>query len=179
MKLKTIKIQGKDYVEVHERLKYFRNTYKDFSLVTEVVEKTETSILLKAIITNEVGKVIATGLAEEIKGVGFINKTSHIENCETSAWGRALANFGIGIDSGIASVQEVRNAKDKQQDLNTKPVPKPKPKSKEKRDIDIPMFLKWIASLSVEDKNMDFILKYLDENHYNYTKKQVTSLIKS
>ena len=45
MKLKTIKIQGKDYVEVHERLKYFRNNYKDFSLVTEVIEKTENSIL--------------------------------------------------------------------------------------------------------------------------------------
>ena len=151
MKLKTIKIQGKDYVEVHERIKYFRNTYKDFSLVTEIIDKTEKSILLKAIITNEAGKIIATGLAEEIKGVGFINKTSHIENCETSAWGRALANFGIGIDSGIASVQEVKNAKNQQDYLATAPKVKPVV-NKEKRDIDIPMFLKWIASLSEEDK---------------------------
>ena len=76
MKLKTIKIQGKDYVEVHERLKYFRNNYKDFSLVTEVIEKTENSILLQGVISNAEGKIVATGLAEEIKGVGFINKTS-------------------------------------------------------------------------------------------------------
>jgi|TARA_R110000787_G_scaffold44300_2_gene108792 hypothetical protein len=178
MKLKTIKIQGKDYVEVHERIKYFRNTYKDFSLVTEIIDKTEKSILLKAIITNEAGKIIATGLAEEIKGVGFINKTSHIENCETSAWGRALANFGIGIDSGIASVQEVKNAKNQQDYLATAPKVKPVV-NKEKRDIDIPMFLKWIASLSEEDKNMKFVVKYLDDNYYNYTQEQVKSLIKS
>jgi len=178
MKLKTIKIQGKDYVEVHERIKYFRNTYKDFSLVTEIIDKTEKRILLKAIITNEAGKIIATGLAEEIKGVGFINKTSHIENCETSAWGRALANFGIGIDSGIASVQEVKNAKNQQDYLATAPKVKPVV-NKEKRDIDIPMFLKWIASLSEEDKNMKFVVKYLDDNYYNYTQEQVKSLIKS
>ena len=169
MKLKTIKIQGKDY---------FRNTYKDFSLVTQIIDKTEKSILLKAIITNEAGKIIATGLAEEIKGVGFINKTSHIENCETSAWGRALANFGIGIDSGIASVQEVKNAKNQQDYLATAPKVKPVV-NKEKRDIDIPMFLKWIASLSEEDKNMKFVVKYLDDNYYNYTQEQVKSLIKS
>ena len=178
MKLKTIKIQGKDYVEVHERLKYFRNNYKDFSLVTEVIEKTENSILLQGVISNAEGKIVATGLAEEIKGVGFINKTSHIENCETSAWGRALANFGIGIDSGIASVQEVKNAKDQQKELQTAPALYPVSEPQEKRDIDIPMFLKWIASLSAEDKNMAFVLNYLDENNYAYTQKQVRSLIK-
>ena len=37
----------------------------------------------------------------------FINKSSYVENCETSAWGRALANFGIGVDSSIASAEEV------------------------------------------------------------------------
>ena len=55
-KLKTIDVKGKKYVEVHERLKYFRTNYKNHSLITEVVEKTENSIMIKAVITNEDGK---------------------------------------------------------------------------------------------------------------------------
>ncbi len=115
-KLKTIDVKGKPYVEVHERLKYFRANYKEYSLLSEVVEKTNSSILIKAVITNSEGMVIATGLAEEVKGSSFINKTSYVENCETSAWGRALANLGIGLDSSVASYDEVANAK-----LNSSP----------------------------------------------------------
>tara|TARA_R100001230_G_C5686790_1_gene196616 strand:- start:905 stop:1459 length:555 start_codon:yes stop_codon:yes gene_type:complete len=115
-KLKTIDVKGKKYVEVHERLKYFRTNFKNHSLITEVVEKTDSSILIKAVITNEEGKVVATGLAEEVKGSSFINKTSYVENCETSAWGRALGNLGIGLDSAVASYEEVANAK-----LNSSP----------------------------------------------------------
>tara|TARA_B100000902_G_C27132711_1_gene824491 strand:- start:5 stop:484 length:480 start_codon:yes stop_codon:yes gene_type:complete len=109
--MKTINIKGKDYVEVNERVKYFRKNYPKHSLATKVIEKTEKSILIKAIIRDENKRKIATGLAEEIKGSSFINTTSHVENCETSAWGRALANFGIGIDTAIASSDEVQNAK--------------------------------------------------------------------
>ena len=49
-------------------------------------------------------------MAEEIKGSTFINKTSYVENCETSAWGRALANFGIGLETAVASADEIQNA---------------------------------------------------------------------
>ena len=65
---------------------------------------------LKAIIKNPDGVILATGLAYEKEGSTFINKTSYIENCETSAWGRALGNLGIGIDTSIASAEEVGNA---------------------------------------------------------------------
>ena len=41
------------------------------------------------------GEIIATGWAEEIRGQGNVNKTSHVENCETGAVGRALANAGL------------------------------------------------------------------------------------
>jgi hypothetical protein len=41
------------------------------------------------------GEIIATGWAEEIRGQGNVNKTSHLENCETGAVGRALANAGL------------------------------------------------------------------------------------
>ena len=39
--------------------------------------------------------MIATGYAEEVRGAGNVNRTSHVENCETSAIGRALANCGM------------------------------------------------------------------------------------
>ena len=119
--LKSINIKGKQYVEVNERLRYFRENYKDWSLESGVIEKTENSITIKATIKDNEGRVRATGLAEEIKGSTFINKTSYVENCETSAWGRALANLGIGIDVSVASFDEVANAISQQ---------KPKPKKK-------------------------------------------------
>ena len=110
MKLKTINIKGKEYVEVNERIKYFRKTYPKYSLTSEVLEKTSDSILIIASILNEEGRVIANGLAEENRGSSYINKTSYVENCETSAWGRALANLGIGLDTSVASAEEVQNA---------------------------------------------------------------------
>jgi hypothetical protein len=109
-KLKTVNIKGKEYVEVNERLIYFRKNFPNYSLTSEVLEKTDKSILILATISNDEGKVIATGMAEEVKGSTFINKTSYVENCETSAWGRALANFGIGLDTSVASADEVKNA---------------------------------------------------------------------
>jgi hypothetical protein len=117
--LKSINIKGKQYVEVNERLRYFRENFKDWSLESEVVEKTNTSITIKAIIKDAEGRTRATGLAEEVKGSTFINKTSYVENCETSAWGRALGNLGIGIETSVASYEEVANAI-KQQDQKTK-----------------------------------------------------------
>ena len=55
--------------------------------------------------------ILATGTAYEREGSSFINNTSYIENAETSATGRCLALCGFGIDSSIASVEEVNNAK--------------------------------------------------------------------
>ena len=108
-KLKTINIKGKQYVEVNERLKYFRENYPDHSLITEVLQCTDEHCVMKATILNG-GVEIANGHAHEVKSASFINKTSFVEVCETSAWGRALANFGIGIDASVASAQEVVTA---------------------------------------------------------------------
>lgn len=114
-KLKTVVIKGKEYVEVNTRIKYFRQNFKDWSLTSELVELTNESVLIKAVIRNPEGRVIATGFAHEEKSSSYINKTSYIENCETSAWGRALGNLGIGIDSGVASLEEVQTAIKKQE----------------------------------------------------------------
>ena len=121
MKLKTVNIKGKEYVEVNERLIYFRKKFPKHRLISEVIEKTENSILIMASVIDENDNTIATGLAEEIKGSTFINKTSYVENCETSAWGRALANFGIGLDTSVASADEVNNAIANQETAVKKP----------------------------------------------------------
>ncbi len=139
-KLKSVNIKGKEYVEVNERLRYFRSTYPNYSLTSEVLEKTDKSILVLATIINEDGRVLATGMAEEEKGSTFINKTSYVENCETSAWGRALANFGIGLDTSVASADEVQNAIVNQ----------------DKKPIDILMDL--------NDEKMTDVLKYVVAN---------------
>jgi hypothetical protein len=108
-KLKTINIKGKEYVEVNERLKYFRENHPEHSLTTEIIQCTEEHCVIKATICHG-GVEIATGHAHEVRSANFINKTSFVEVCETSAWGRALANFGIGIYSQVASAHEVANA---------------------------------------------------------------------
>ena len=158
--LKSINIKGKQYVEVNERLRYFRENYKDWSLESGVIEKTENSITIKATIKDNEGRVRATGLAEEIKGSTFINKTSYVENCETSAWGRALANLGIGIDVSVASFDEVANA-----------ITQQKPKAKKKKPISQERFEEAILAISEG--------KYTHEQlrgNFDLTKEQLKSI---
>lgn len=116
-----VNIKGKSYVTVAERLKAFREKYPDYALLTEIVELTEERVVMKASIQYG-DEVIATGHAYEDKNSTFINKTSFIENCETSAWGRALANL-FGAYDDIASADEVANAVKQQENkpwLNNK-----------------------------------------------------------
>jgi len=115
-KFKTTNIKGKEYVEVNERIKYFRfsEDYKGWSLSSEVVHLDAESCVIRAEIRDENWVLRATGFAQEDKSSSYINKTSYVENCETSAWGRALANLGIGIDTSIASSNEVSMAIAKQ-----------------------------------------------------------------
>lgn len=119
-KLKTIDIRGKQYVTVNERLKHFRETYPNYALLSEVVHLDGDSVAVKATIYDENDRAIATGLASEERIASTINKTSYVENCETSAWGRCLANFGIGIDANVASADELANALDRQEALREK-----------------------------------------------------------
>jgi len=109
-KLKTINIKGKKYVEVNERLKYFRSNYPNYSLTSKITHIDSEMVVIQSDILDPEGNVKATGHAHEEKGANYINKTSYVENCETSSWGRALANFGIGIDESVASAQELQMA---------------------------------------------------------------------
>jgi hypothetical protein len=108
--LKTVDIKGKKYVEVSERIKYFRETCQGWSIITKIIEYTPERVLMRADVTDDKGSIVSTGHAYEDANNGFINKTSYIENCETSAVGRALGFLGIGIDDSVASALEVVNA---------------------------------------------------------------------
>ena len=108
--MKTVDIKGKPYVMVNERITFFRDTFKDHKLITEMLSNDKGICIFRAIVLNEKNEMIATGHAREDVTDGFINKTSYIENCETSAIGRCLACLGIGIDNSIASAEDVANA---------------------------------------------------------------------
>ena len=115
-KFKTTNIRGKQYVEVNERIKFFRQEeqYKNWTLMSEFSVLDSEQAVCKATIADTAGRVIAVGHAHEERGSSNINKTSYVENCETSAIGRALAMLGIGIDTSIASANEVQDAIAKQ-----------------------------------------------------------------
>lgn len=109
-----VKIGDKDYKTVAERIDSFRKDeeYKDFAVKTKIVSNTE-YVIVRAKILNPDGKVVATGTAEENRNDGYINKTSALENCETSAVGRALAFLGFA-GTEIASADELVAAQEQQ-----------------------------------------------------------------
>lgn len=118
--LKTIEFKGKGYAQVNERVKAFRMICPNGTISTEIVDLTDGVVTMKASIYNDEG-IIATGYAQEKESSSYINKTSFIENCETSAVGRALGFAGIGIDGSMASADELANALNNQAKETTKP----------------------------------------------------------
>ena len=105
----TVNIKGKEYVMVNERIKEFREKHPDFSLESEIVSLDNDSCVIRAVVKNQAGRIIATGLDREERQdkTSLVNLNAYLENCETSAWGRALDNLGIGIDVAIASGDEM------------------------------------------------------------------------
>lgn len=108
--LDTVNIKGKDYVQVNDRVKAFRSVCPGGVIETEMVYYEGGRVMFKATIKDQDDRILATGYAEEKEGSTMINKTSFIENCETSAVGRALGFAGIGIDGSMASAEEVATA---------------------------------------------------------------------
>lgn len=113
-----INIHGKQYKTVAERVNEFREAHPDYAILTEIV-RADDLVQVKAIIENTEGRTIATGFAEEVRGSTNINKTSALENCETSAIGRALSAFGLS-GTEYASANEVMNAIAQQAELEAK-----------------------------------------------------------
>ena len=109
--IETINIKGKEYATVNERLGAFWTQCPDGYVTTEMLSDDGNRCVFKAAVFEHMTdpKPKGTGHAFEVKS-GMINSTSYLENCETSALGRALANAGFGIVSAIASADEVQNA---------------------------------------------------------------------
>lgn len=129
---KVSPIKDKPYIEVNERVKAFRKLFPTGSILTDMVSNENGVCIFKATVGYEEEngnfRVLATGMAYEKENSTFINKTSYIENAETSAVGRALGLAGYGIDTSIASAEEVANAME-----NQKSEPKPTPKKEVKK----------------------------------------------
>ena len=119
----TMNIAGKDYAEVNQRIKAFRMVYPEGTINTEIISLENGVCTMKSTAMNE-GKILGTGFAQEKEGSTFINKTSYIENCETSAVGRALGMCGFGIDTSVCSAEELQNALNNQNKPETKSKPK-------------------------------------------------------
>ena len=111
--IKTTNIKGKDYAEVPQRIKAFRMVYPDGFIQTELLSDVDGVCHFKASVGyyyDMAPVILGTGHAYEKESSSFINKSSYIENCETSAVGRALGMAGFGIDTSVASYEEVANA---------------------------------------------------------------------
>lgn len=102
-------IKGRPYMEVNQRIKAFRMCYPMGYIKTEMLSNENGVCIFKAVVG--VGEtVLGIGHAYEKENSTFINKTSYIENAETSSVGRALGMAGFGIDTSVASAEEVQNA---------------------------------------------------------------------
>lgn len=127
-KLQTIDIKGKKYSTVDSRVEFFREKFPQWSLETEypILDLDKGVCVCRAVVKDETGKIMADGFAHEwqSKPGSMVNKTSYIENAQTSAVGRALGFIGIGINGmGIATAEEVQTAID-HQEANDMPTPK-------------------------------------------------------
>lgn len=110
----TINIKGKQYATVDARVAAFWELYPQGSITTDLLEDNGERCVFKATAWDG-PTAIATGHAFELQSASYINKTSYLENCETSAVGRALGFLGIGLNGSIASADEVKVAIDNQE----------------------------------------------------------------
>ena len=135
--MKLTPVRGKDYAEVHQRIKGFRMVYPDGFITTNIERETDGFVIVKARCgyRDESGQmcVIAEGTAFEERTSSPINRTSYIENCETSAVGRCLGFAGFGIDTAVCSADEMKGVveieKDQMRDDGYDPDAKVKPET--------------------------------------------------
>jgi hypothetical protein len=98
-----------DYEPVEVRLEKFIKDYPSFRIATELEVVEATRYIVKAYLFKDAsdGVAWATGYAEETVSSRGVNQTSALENCETSAIGRALANAGYAPKGKRPSREEM------------------------------------------------------------------------
>jgi hypothetical protein len=152
----TTDIKGKNYAEVNQRIKAFRMVYPTGCIRTEMKSNENGVCIFKAYVWNN-DRLLGTGYAYEKENSTFINKTSYIENCETSAVGRALGMAGFGIDTSVASAEEVINAMNNQMptEEDAKEYVFAFGKHKDKKLTDViknnPDYIEWLLSNSNDE----------------------------
>lgn len=153
--LSTVDVKGKEYVVVPQRVKAFRKLYPDGFIMTDILSHENGVVVMqaKAGYYDEEGNafVLGTGLAFEKADSSYINKTSYIENCETSAIGRALGFLGLGIDAAICSAEELINAVSNQD----KPARKPEKAAEVKKDA--PAEVATVAKVPALSESMQYL----------------------
>ena len=168
--IKTTDIKGKEYAEVNQRIKAFRMVYPQGFIRTKIVELKDGVCTMNAsvgyyeMVNNEsIEYELGTGTAYEKEDSSFINKTSYIENCETSAVGRALGMAGFGIDVSVASAEEVANAMANQEvtqeEADTYKLTFGKHKGKTLKEIykEAPDYIQWMLNNSNDERMIKLI----------------------
>ena len=158
--IKTTDIKGKDYAEVPQRVTAFRKLYPQGTITTEILSIEDGICVMKATVSNN-GEILGEGTAYEKENGSFINKTSYIENCETSAVGRALGFAGFGVDVSIASAEEVINAINNQNNSKTETETKSENAKKSKKQKQNVEDKKAELKGLLEETNSD-VKKFLD-----------------
>lgn len=177
-----------DYVPVSERLELFRAEHPDWALLSEVQVDDGEKIRMVAWVVDDTGRKIACGHAEEDRRHGPVNRTSAVENCETSAWGRALANLGYEVKRGIASREEI----DKVSRARVRPQKKTSGKEDSSKDNepesgnDVPVLAPWQAigsvaqrfGISDEDRKAVMVAVSGKERSRDLTNDEVTTVMR-
>tara|TARA_Y100001963_G_scaffold113898_1_gene157824 strand:+ start:938 stop:1573 length:636 start_codon:yes stop_codon:yes gene_type:complete len=144
---------GKKYTEVAKRVEVFRKHLGfKYTINTNIILDNEKRVVMKAQIFDLANTAlpIGEGYAEEIRGSSLVNKTSPIENCETSAIGRALASLGLH-GGQYASVNEIEKAENNEKNIdeNKKEIPKVEEKKTD--------WVQYVAQQTQNIKNMKSI----------------------
>lgn len=111
-----VNIKGKDYSTVGLRLNKLREHFGvSISIINKIIENTNEKVCVESqiFLLTENGRVLlSNGFAEKKRSLNLITRTACLEFCQTTAIGRACAGLGIIGDHNIASVEEIRGAKD-------------------------------------------------------------------
>lgn len=163
--IKKIEVKGKLYACVPARVAAFREMCPEGSITTEILHLEDGVVTMMTTVKDEAGNILATGLAQEKEGSSQVNRTSYIENCETSAVGRALGMLGIGSDEQMASAEEVANAINQQTADNVPMM------SKKQSD--------YIKSLCKDSEARQTYIKQQEINWPEFTAREASELIET
>ncbi len=157
---------GKKYTEVFVRVEEFRKAFGlDFGIETDIIKDDGKFVQVRSLIKDTEGRVIGSGMAEEIRGSSNVNKTSALENCETSAIGRALAS--IALHGGqYASLNEVVQAEEKEKTIDAEPKQEAPPVKTDSKYIDYAKKLtKRFMECKTTQEVVDLNYKHTDRLH--------------